>query len=189
MPFELHDGREQWLEQPPEINDSATSFTLDLHFNVPSATYIQALEFDQSQYLYAGNGGGGGVTSNTRLYFGTECVTGSVWKVWNSYSAAWISTTAACSYTVSPSAFNHLTIAVHRVAGDNSCSGGYSCMYYDSITLNGQTVVSNVKTSAGPLPSGWAESTGFMIQLDTKTTCGASCTITEYIDEGNFWEY
>src|SRR5258708_26069526 len=63
--------------------------------------------------------------SNTRLYFGTECVTGSVWRVWDSYSAAWVSTGAACGYTVSATAFNHLAIAVHRVAGDASCTGGY----------------------------------------------------------------
>lgn len=163
-------------------NDTATGFTLDLEFNIPSNTAIQAVEFDQFQYLFAG---GGGVTANTRLFFGTECVTGGVWNVWDSSGIGWVSTGVTCSYVVSSTAFNHLTIAVHRVAGDTSCASGYPCMYY-SITLNGTAIVSNVKTNSGALPSTFAEQTGFMIQLDTSSACGSACTISEYIDKGTF---
>jgi hypothetical protein len=167
--------------------DTATSFTLDMEFNIPSTTYVQALEFDQFQYLHAGSGG---VSANTRLYIGTECITGSIWKVWDSSGVGWVNVPGAtCSYTVSPTAFNHLTIATHRVTGDTSCTGGYPCMYYDSITLNGKVVVSNIKTNAGGLPVGWGEQTGFMIQLDTNSTCGSACTIQEYVDKGNISIY
>ena len=163
--------------------DNLTTFTLDMYFNIPSKTYIQALEFDQYQYLLAGHGG---VTSNTRLYFGTECVTGSTWQIWDSSGIGWVNTGAACNYTASSTAFNHLVIHVHRVTGDTSCAGGRPCMYYDSITMNGTTAVSNRKTNSGALPAGWGEQTGLMIQLDTNSACGSACTITEYVDKGNF---
>jgi hypothetical protein len=163
-------------------DDAATTFTFDMYFNIPAKTYAQALEFDQFQYLLAGHGG---VTSNTRLYFGTECVTGGDWDVWDSSGLGWIHTNKACSYTVSSTAFNHLVIKVHRVSGDTSC-GGRPCMYYDSITLNGTAVVLNIKTNSGALPTGWGEQTGLMIQLDTNSTCGSACTLTEYVDKGNF---
>jgi hypothetical protein len=162
--------------------DNLTTFALDMYFNIPSKTYIQALEFDQYQYLLAGHGG---VTSNTRLYFGTECVTGGTWQIWDSSGIGWVNTGAACNYTVSSTAFNHLVIHVHRVTGDTSC-GGRPCMYYDSITMNGTTAVRNQKTNSGALPAGWGEQTGLMIQLDTNSTCGSACTITEYVDKGNF---
>ena len=148
-------------------DDTATTFTLNMEFNVPSNAAVQALEFDQFQYLLAGDGG---VTQNTRLYFGTECVTGAGsgndWYVWDSSGAGWINTNVACSYTVSATKFNHLIIKVHRVSGDTSCKDGYPCMYYD-ITLNGKALVTNAKTNSGALPAGWAEQTGLMIQLDT----------------------
>lgn len=162
--------------------DTATGFTLDLEFNIASNTDIQALEFDQFQYLKAPDGG---VTANTRLFFGTECVTGGVWNVWDSSGIGWVSTGVTCSYVVSSTAFNHLTITVHRVAGDTSCVNGYPCMYY-SITFNGASIVSNAKTNSGALPSTFGEQTGFMIQLDTSSACSPSCTISEYIDKGNF---
>jgi hypothetical protein len=154
-----------------------------MYFNIPSKTYIQALEFDQYQYLLAGHGG---VTSNTRLYFGTECVTGSTWQIWDSSGIGWVDTGAPCNYTVSSTAFNHLVINVHRVTGDTSCLLGRPCMYYDSISWNGTAVVRNLKTNSGALPAGWGEQTGLMIQLDTNSTCGSACTITEYVDKGNF---
>lgn len=164
------------------VEDSDTSFTLDLHFNIPSTTNVVALEFDQFQYLHAGSGG---VTNDTRLYFGTQCVTGSDWEIWDSNGGGWIKTGVACSYTISSTAFNHLVIKVHRVTGDTSCSG-YPCMHYDSIVVNGTTKVSGKKTSAGPLPTGWGEQTGFMLQMDGTTACLSTCTIKEYFDEGNF---
>lgn len=164
-------------------DNNATGLTLDLQFNVPSNTDIQALEFDQFQYIQAPHGG---VTSNTRLFFGTECVKSGTWQVWDSSTPAWVNTGVACSYIVSSTAFNHLVIKVHRVFGDTSCAGGRPCMYYDSITLNGSVVVSNIKTNSGALPAGWGETTGFMIQMDTNSACGSACTINEYIDKGVF---
>ena len=170
-----------FLDTGPQ--DSDTSFTLDLWFNVPSNADVQAVEFDMFQYLLAGHGG---ATANTRLFFGTECLTGNVWNVWDSSGRNWIDTGAPCNYIVSSTQFNHLVIAVHRVSGDTSC-GGFPCMFYDSITLNGTAVVSNVKTNAGALPAGWSQQTGVFLQLDTNSACGSGCTINEYIDKGNLF--
>ncbi len=160
--------------------DSNTSFELKFYFYAPSNTDVQAREFDQFQYLLAGDGG---ATQNTRLYWGTQCVTNGDWDVWNSYTGAWVDTGKACSYPTGE--WNLLDIKVHRVSGDTSCNG-YPCMYYDSITLKGTEVVKNETTSAGPLPSGWGEQTGFMLQLDGTNTCLSTCTIEEYFDEGSF---
>jgi hypothetical protein len=161
--------------------DSNTTFDLVFYFYVSSNTDVVALEFDQFQYLLAGDGG---VTQNTRLYWGTQCVTGGDWDVWNSYTGSWVDTGESCTYPLGE--WNKVNIEVHRVSGDTSCSGGYPCMYYNYIKLKGTTVVSDEKTSAGPLPSGWGEQTGFMLQLDGTPSCLSSCTISEYIDEGSF---
>ena len=164
-------------------NNAATGFTLDLQFNIPPGQNIQALEFDQFQYLFAGDGG---VTANTRLFFGTQCLPGHNWQVWDSSgNGFWVDTGMACNYVVSSTAFNHLIIAVHRVAGDTSCLNSYPCMYY-TITLNGTLIVPNKKTNSGALPSTFGEQTGLMIQLDTSSGCGSACTIREYIDNGIF---
>jgi hypothetical protein len=161
--------------------DSNTVFELTFYFYAESNTDVVAREFDQFQYLLAGDGG---VTQNTRLYWGTQCVTDGDWEVWNSYTNTWFDTGKSCSYPLG--AWNELQIEVHRISGDTSCSGGYPCMYYNFIKLNGKEVVGSEKTSAGALPATWGEQTGFMLQLDGTTTCLSSCTITEYIDEGSF---
>lgn len=167
-------------------SDTATSFTLDLQFNIAPNQNIQALEFDQFQFLKQPHG----VTADTNLFFGTECDTGANWRVWDQYQKAWIDTHVACSYIVSSTAFNHLSIAVLRVAGDTSCGGtnpafNGPCMYY-TITLNGTVVVSNFTTNSGPLDPTFQEQTGLFIQLDTNQACGSACTISEYIDQGTF---
>lgn len=162
------------------IHNTLTYTTLDMKFYVPSLTKVQALEFDQFQYVLAGHG----VVSNTRYYPGTECVTtGNHWDIWDSLAAHWVNTGVPCS--VSAAAWHHLVISTHRVANDTSCSG-YPVMHYDSIVLDGATVISNRTTCAGPLPLTWTEQSGYMIQMDTNSSCGAACTITENVDEQNF---
>jgi hypothetical protein len=180
------------------VNDTATNFTLDLQFNVQSNTNIQSLEFDQFQYLKASSNQ---VLVDTKLFFGTQCITGHNWQVWDVYQAqsrpdgdGWVDTLKPCSYSVSQTGFNHLTISVHRIPGDTACGGPLPdgttfsgpCMYYDSITLNGTVVVSGFKTSSGRLTG--AEQTGFQLQIDSTANCLTNCTISESIDEGAFWE-
>jgi hypothetical protein len=163
------------------VNNSNTNFTLDGWFYTAALTNTAALEFDQFQYLLTGDGG---ATQNTRLYFGTECVIGGVWDIWNSFTASWVHTGASCVW--SAATWHHLAIKVHRVPGDISGSGSYPKMYFDSITLDGTLVTSNQVTSAGPLPTGWGENAGLMLQMDTSGTCGTSCTISENVDEAKF---
>ncbi len=166
-------------------SDSTVAFTEDEWFYVPSTTNLQALEYDAFQYLHAGSGG---QPTATELYFGTECVTGGSpadWDIWDQNLGHWVHTNQACSFNVG--SWNHLVISVHRVPGDTSCSGGFPRMYYDSITVNGTTVVSGLSTCAGSLPPTYAEMTGITAQIDgNSNSCGGTCTNTEYIDEMNF---
>jgi hypothetical protein len=37
-----------------------------------------------------------------------------------------------------------------------------------------------------PLPNGWGEQTGFMLQMDGTPACLSTCAIKNYIDEGRF---
>lgn len=175
--------------QNTNFSDTSTYSALNFEFYVPSLTNIQALENDQFRYLTTS--GGGDVSQNTRMYFGTQWLTSTHhFQVWNSYCATgcsgnWVDT--GDSATISTGAWHHLIIVTHHVRGDTSGSGGYPVMYYDAIILDGTTVVANFHsgTSGGALPSGWTEQTGAMFQLDTNSTCGSACTVTEYIDEAN----
>jgi Divergent InlB B-repeat domain len=164
-------------------SSASTTLSLNFSFYPVSLTKVNALEFDQFQYVLAGSSG---LTVNSRYYWGTQCVIGGDWDVWNSYTGHWIDTGAACT-GITAGAWNHLVIDVHRVAGDTSGTGGYGKMYFDSITLNSTNVISGCgstcTTSAGALPSTWSAQTGLMLQLDTSTTCASPCTISEYIDE------
>lgn len=164
------------------IHDSDRNFVLDFQIFTPSVGQVASQEFDQFQYLLTGSDG---ATHNTRLYFGTQCIKGGHWNVWDSFLPnGWVDVPVACNLTAGP--WHHIVINVHRVAGDTSGSGGYPKMYYDSIAVDGVTVVSNIVTSAGPLPAGWAEQSGFMLQLDALPTCGNTCTISSYFDSATF---
>ena len=179
------------------VTTPETYFTLDLEFNIADNSKIQSVEFDQFQYLQAPHGGvSQNQGQNTRVFFGTQCVKGQDWQVWDQLSGHWRGTGMPCSYVVSPTAFNHLTIVAHRVPGDTSCSGPLLSpltgtftgprLYYDSITLNGTVVVSNPNVSTCSGPTTFTEQTGLHIQLDSSSACGSTCTISEYIDKGTF---
>jgi hypothetical protein len=170
------------------VNDSANAMALDWWFYPTNTADIQAMENDQFKYLLAGNGG---VTQNTRMYFGTQCVLGSVFDVWNSYGGGnWVSTGVNCP-TITANAWHHEVIKVHYNPGDTSAAGGYPKMYYDSITLDGTTYVSNFSsgTGGGALPETWSEASGAMFQMDTNSTCGGGCTVTQSIDEAKGSQY
>jgi uncharacterized repeat protein (TIGR02543 family) len=162
-------------------SDNNTTFVLNEYIYIPTASLALMNDFerDQFQYLHSGSSG---LTVNSRYYWGTHCVLSSHWFVWNSYTAAWVDTGAACS-GVTANTWHHLTITVHRVAGDTSGSGGYGKMYYDSIYWDGTNVCggSCPTTSAGALPSGYAEQTGIMLQTDILT----AGTVNVYDDEIN----
>jgi uncharacterized repeat protein (TIGR02543 family) len=159
--------------------DSATTFTLDyeayLDANAPTAN---AFEYNIFQYVHAGNGGG---TLNIRYYFGTQCVVGGYWQVWNSYSNAWNNTTVSCS--LSALAWHHIIWNVHRILGDTSCTDSYPCMHYDTLTIDGTAHAVNMTEAAGPLPTGWGEQTGVAFQMDIGAT---GDELTQYLDEVNF---
>lgn len=164
-------------------NSSNTTFILDTWVDSSTLGNTAALEYDQGQYILSGHSG---LTLNSRYFWGTECVMGGDWDIWNSYTAAWVHTGVSCTF--SSAQWHRLTIMVHRVAGDTTGTGGYGKMYYDAIILDGKEVITNQTTSAGPLPTGWGEQVVFMLQMDTNSACGSACTIGESFDLLNFTE-
>jgi hypothetical protein len=87
--------------------DDVANFRYDLDFYTDGLDSAQALEFDMNQ-----NVGG------KRYIYGTECDfrgTGT-WRVWNSPSAAWVSTGVGCSQP-SPGTWHHLTWEFSRSDG------------------------------------------------------------------------
>jgi hypothetical protein len=137
-----------------------------------------ALEYDQWKYVHAGDGG---VTQNTRFMFGGQCdLNHHLWDVWNSYTAAWIPTTLACSPAIET--WHHLITVGYYTAGDTSCTGSYACMHFPYVVIDGTLTNLNLSESAGPLPSGWVEQTGTQDQLDVKTV-----EQTEWVDLFNFY--
>ena len=84
---------------------------------IPSANY-HALEYDIFQYL-----------APYEYMFGSQCVMGANWQIWDELHQQWLDTTRSCSLAVNT--WHHIQWGVHRVDGDTSCDG-YPCMYYDS---------------------------------------------------------
>lgn len=137
-----------------------------------------ALEYDQWKYVHTGDGG---VSQNTRFMFGGQCdLNHHLWDVWNSYTAAWIPTTLACSPAVET--WHHLITVGYYIAGDTSCTASYACMHFPYVVIDGTLTNLNLSESAGALPTGWAEQTGTQDQLDVKTV-----EQTEWVDEFNFY--
>jgi len=151
--------------------DACTSVVAD--FWVYPTTGIAELEYDSFQFSES---------QSIEYMWGTQCVTGSVWDVWNQSTGHWIPTNLPCNVIFNT--WNHIVIRTHRVNGDPGTCAGFPCMYWDSISVNGQTEVPkpNVEPS-GPLPTGWSSTTGFQIQLDVATP---DTTVSEYLSVANF---
>jgi len=158
----------------PGADDKATQFTGDYEVYVPSESNVGELEYDMFQFIYLGGTG-------TEFMFGTQCVIGGVWDIFNQYAGTWVPTSLACS--LSTGTWHHLVWNVHRVPGDTSCTAGWPCMHYDSLTIDGTVHPINLTEAAGPLPSGWAETSGIQFQIDLN---GSGGTATEYLDDVNF---
>lgn len=155
---------------------SATSFGSDFWVYLPSViangTY-QALEYDIFQFL-----------SPYRFMWGSECVLGGDWQIWDDLHAQWVNTTRSCEMALP--GWYHLQWWVHRVEGDVSCDG-YPCMHYDMLGVNGVYTQFESTEPAGPIPQGWGNDSGLNFQLDL-SGAKKSATISEYLQRVNFTE-
>jgi hypothetical protein len=152
---------------------SATYFQSDFWVYIPSnisSGVYQALEYDIFQFL-----------SPYEFMFGSECVIGGQWQIWDELHGQWLNTNRGCQMNLS--GWYHIQWWVHRVDGDTSCDG-YPCMYYDMLGINNVYTQFETKEPAGPIPAYWSNDSGLNFQLDI-SGAKSSATLSEYIQQVN----
>lgn len=157
---------------------SASYFSSDFYIILPAGNRtanIQAVEYDIFQYL-----------SPYRYMFGSQCVIGATWQIWDALNGHWINTALPCTFAAD-NAKHHIQWWVHRVDGDTSCSG-YPCMYYDMLGIDNVYTQFNLKEPAQLLYSGWTDNTGLNMQIDISGAPTGDVTVIEDISSINFVE-
>ncbi len=142
----------------------------DIYVTEEDVQYAQALEFD----IFAFN-------APFEFMFGSECVNGGKWQIWDELHGTWINTTLNCSLS---KGWHHIQWFVHRVDNDYSCQG-YPCEHYDVLGVDHQYTTFNLTEPAGPIPDGWSNDSGLNIQLD-ESSLGKS--LLEYVSHINLIE-
>jgi len=102
------------------IIPNAHNFTYDAYFYSSDLEASQVLEMDVNQYF-----------NGLSFIFGQQCriAGGHEWDVWDNINSKWVPTGIACN--PASNSWNHVTIVMQRTS-DN-------WLYYQAITLNGQT--------------------------------------------------
>lgn len=111
------------------------NFTYDVYFWGGNLGLSQAVEFDINQFF-----------DNMGFIWGHECriAGGNEWDIWDNVAAHWVPTGIPCNPVSNQ--WNHLTIKVQRTSNND--------LYYQSITLNGQTYNVNQTYQHGTT-TGW----------------------------------
>lgn len=106
------------------------NFTYDVYFYTSSLSSSQALEFDINQFF-----------NNQGWIWGHQCTLAGAneWDIWDNVNSHWVSTGIPCKPV--NNSWNHLTIKVQRTSSNQ--------LYYQSITLNGDTYNVNQYYSPG----------------------------------------
>lgn len=112
-------------------------FTYNTDVYVANLAVTQVLEFDIEMDM---NGDG--------MTWGTQCnhLGGGVWDVWDNVNAKWVSIGVPCNLK---QGWNHVTLQMQR------SSDGKNWLYYQSITLNGQTYSVNRWYAPYQVPGSW----------------------------------
>lgn len=149
------------------LNGASTStyFEADLTVYVTSLT-SQALEYDIFEYL-----------SPYRYMWGSECVMGGVWDIWDGLDHAWVHTTIPCKLGIG---WHHIQFWVHRVNGDFSCQG-FPCLRYDTLGVDNVYYSLNTTQPSEYLHAGWSNQSGLNVQIDLNK----AGTVTEYLRKVN----
>ena len=71
------------------------------------------------------------------------------------------------------------------LSGDTNRCDGMPCMYYDSVTIDGDEHPVNAKYPAGHLPHGWSSAVGFQFQIDIGDV-SSPVTVEEFVDLADF---
>lgn len=155
---------------------TATYFQSDFWVLVPkslASSNYQALEYDIFQYL-----------SPYEFMWGSQCVVGAYWQIWDGLHQQWIETTRACS--LPGGSWHHVQWWVHRIDGDLSCDG-YPCLYYDMLGVDENYTQFAMLEPSGPIPFGWSNDSGLNFQLDI-SGAQSKGTATEYLQHVNLVE-
>ncbi|MHB1952128.1 MAG: hypothetical protein ACYCOU_00145 [Sulfobacillus sp.] len=157
---------------------TCTHYIFDVWYYPTNSTGVGEHEFDQWF----------DTASGSEWMFGHQCVVGSEWNIWNQSAGTWVATTAPCSLAVNT--WHHLVFSDYRTAGDTTGCGGYGCMYFGSLTVDGTLVYAlNQAEPAGPTPSGWASAAGEQVQEDVNTASSTSpVAVVSYYDLMTFLE-
>jgi hypothetical protein len=157
-------------------DDSATTFTMTFWvYPTGSASSAGSFEFDQFDFSSS---------TGIEFMFGTQCnQVSKIWQVFDELHVKWMNTSVGCS--LPPNQWTEVRWEAHRVSGDTDHCDGMPCMYYDSVTVNGDEHGVNVSYPAGHLPHGWSSGVGFQFQIDIGDV-NSPVTVEEYVDLATF---
>jgi len=151
--------------------ENFTHFVYDAYLYLADPGNVYSIEMDTNQ-----------VDSNQNLYiYGLQCValsSGGRWQytVNQSGNDTWASSSVSCNpQSWAANAWHHVQLATHRVG---------STVYYDSVTLDGQTTsLGGVNGGQDFANSGWESGTLLInFQLDAISNSGNTTTMTVYAD-------
>ena len=154
---------------------SANRFTFDLWYYPTNATGVDEHEFDEGAALSGG----------TEWMFGHQCVVGGTWDIWNQLTNSWVSTTADCGTSLTVNTWHHIIFVDYKNAGDTTGCGGYGCLYFGSLTVDGVVVYNlNQAEPAGPTPGGWSSFAWAQVQEDVDTaSVGSPVAVVSYYNQ------
>lgn len=122
---------------------SADHFNSLFTFRATSGV-AQAYEFDMFQFVHG-----------LRYMFGSQCVTGGKWQIWNDRDSLWLDTAFPCEIELGTSV--EIAWSVHRDGAN---------MVYDTLAINGQVHHIDTAEPAGLMPAGWDDAYGIQFQMD-----------------------
>lgn len=142
-------------------------FVYDTDVYVTSLPATEILEFDISMDM---NGDG--------MTWGTQCnhLAGGTWDIWDNVNAHWVSAGVPCKIR---QGWNHVTLRVER------SSDKKNWLYYDSITMNGETYKINRWYAPYRVPGGWW-GLGINYQMDGNHKLDANSTYLDNLSF-NYW--
>lgn len=108
---------------------------------------------------------------------GLQCnLTKHVWQIANDHES-WVDTPKSCA-GFSMNAWHEVEAVYHSIDGDTGC-GGYGCLHYDWLAVDGDETQLNMVRPSDP-PHNWADGLADQYQCDI---AGGSKTCKIYIDD------
>jgi hypothetical protein len=149
---------------PGKTCTGVSNFLLDFQFYVdPTATAIQALEFDPQLYL------GGYKYSQS-----AQCENvNKVWRLWNQSTDGWTTTAYPCTVATATGVWHRYQVYVTV----NAAAHTYS---FQTLVLDGVTVFANANHTFTATNKGWSDNIGVQEQIDNNS---AAQTNTVYYDQ------